>query len=629
MGRIKRFPKELANQIAAGEVVERPASALKELIENAVDAGALRVDVVLEEGGKALLSVSDDGCGMDRQDLELSLEPHASSKIGSIEDLNEIRTLGFRGEALASISSVSDLEISSRTQDSAQGWRIRCSFGRLSPPEPVGRRRGTTVIVRDLFLEIPARRAFLKGARTEQGRCVKVVRQAAVAWPDIRFSVSSGSRELFRSSGSAKGRRRVVPLLGDAFLDSLMEVRASVGQGAGGGQQIELYGYLADPDRVRLSSRQVYFFINGRPATAPVLWRALNDALKGRLVKGQQPAAVLFLDLPPDKVDVNVHPAKLEVRFRHPDQIYRLVSGAVKEVLASRGHLPVSEAEYAGGAGGPGIQRLEARGPDPAPVSILDEAGRAPGQALAFGARTEEKAPLEVCEAPLSPYASKGKGEGRCLADSGRATGPSAPFKVKEADPSSVPQAIGQLSDSYILCQDGDALLILDQHAAHEAVIFKRLMEEASQSALASQALAFPQVVELDGGEISDMTLLIERLRRVGIEAEPFGEDQLILRAVTALLPNRETERLWLEGFLKEFASEFSDTQAAEEEFLRRCLSRLACRLAIKAGQRLDHTRMQALVEECLEEGVTNCPHGRPIWQSIPISELKKGFRRT
>ncbi len=626
MGRIKRFPKELANQIAAGEVVERPASALKELIENAVDAGASRVDVVLEEGGKALLSVSDDGCGMDRQDLELALEPHASSKIGSIEDLNEIRTLGFRGEALASISSVSDLEISSRTRDAAQGWRIRCSFGRLSPPEPVGRRQGTTVIVRDLFLEIPARRAFLKGTRTEQGRCLKVVRQAAVAWPEVRFSVSSGPRELFRSSGSAKGRRRVVPLLGEAFLDSLVEVRASAGQGAGGGRQVELHGYLADPDRVRLSSRQVYFFINGRPATAPVLWRALNDALKGRLVKGQQPAAVLFLDLPPDKVDVNVHPAKLEIRFRYPDQIYRLVSGAVKEALGSRvHHLPLSGGEYPEGRHGPGIQSPGTRGEDSGPAVLPEEAGEGPDKAL-----TDEGMPLEVCEAPFPLYASKDRDEGYSQADSCRASAFSAPFEVAQAThPSSVPQAIGQLADSYILCQDGTTLFILDQHAAHEAVIFKRLMEEASKSALSSQALAFPQVVDLEGGEISDMALLIERLRRVGIEAEPFGEDQLILRAVTALLPNRETERLWVEGFLKEFASEFSDTQAAEEEFLRRCLSRLACRLAIKAGQRMDHARMQALIGECLEEGVTNCPHGRPIWLSIPISELKKGFRRT
>lgn len=610
MARIKRFPKELANQIAAGEVVERPASALKELIENAIDAGATRVDVELEEGGVSLLSVSDDGCGMDREDLLLAVEPHASSKISSVEELDSIRTLGFRGEALASISSVADLEIVSRVKDADQGWRLRCSFGRQLGLEPAGRRPGTTVTVRDLFLEIPARRAFLKSRRTEQGRCLKVVRQAAAAWPEVRFSVRSGARQLFRSSGSAKGPARVAPLLGEGLQEGLIEIVSGLE-----GNAPFVHGYLADPDRVRLSSRQVFFFINRRPASAPVLWRALSDALKGRLVKGHHPAAVIFLELAPEEVDVNVHPAKLEVRFRHPDQVYRLVFHAVRDGL-ERGSLSHSKGlESARGAEVDGS--CDSKRPSEGALLFEDAPSARPagaGTSLnAVLSAEEERVPFPIPE-----------GQERKRADA--AAPPVSPSRPTGAERR--PRAIGQLADSYILCEGDEGLLILDQHAAHEAVIFKRLMEETGSGNIATQGLAFPVVIELDEAEPSDIEEAAIRLKKAGIELEPFGEDQLLLRAVPAFLPSSRDQQLWIEQFVRQFISSPFSRDADEESFLRQCLARFACRMAIKAGQRLEPAQMQALVDECMEEQVTNCPHGRPIWQELSLSELEKGFRR-
>lgn len=654
MGRIKRFSQELANQIAAGEVVERPASALKELIENAVDAGASHIDILLEDGGKSLISVADDGCGIAAQDLELALEPHASSKITSIDDLQAISTLGFRGEALSAISSVSDFTITSKEASESSGWELSCYFGRKSGLRPVGRQPGTTVSVKDLFMELPGRRAFLKSKRTEQGRCLKVVRLAATAWPEIRFSLKSGNRVLFSSSAGRTGADRVSPLLGDAFIAHLVAL-----QGGSESSPVHLHGFIAHPDRVRLSTRQVYFFINRRPATAPVLFRALNDAMKGRLVKGQHPAAVLFLKIDPDLVDVNVHPAKLEVRFRRPEQIYRIIYHAVRNGLDSVGDpmasMDSSDAGKNGSAAGhhyadgPGIQHGAIPFSQPkTDFSGLDSVQNPENEISAISSSIREHAPA---------YETGQSGPGVDdhfpfpIPDQG--TPKSGDVRERTAISANM-EAIGQLANSYILAQTGNGLLILDQHAAHEAILFKRLQKEYQGSGISSQRLAFPLVLDLDemeqdGASIPGVSLtpediesLLSAMASAGIDAEPFGEGQIVIRSLPAILSGKEKEDSeWLREMIIQVAASGSVDSPGPQEHswksgnnrpgervVHEVLARLACSGAIKAGTPLNIKQQQALLDECVQEQVTHCPHGRPIWLFRTISEIEKDFRR-
>ncbi len=613
MGRIKRLPAHLANQIAAGEVVERPASVVKELVENALDAGATAIEIRLHRGGRDLIEVRDNGEGLTLPDLELSVMPHATSKISSQEDLAAIQTLGFRGEALASMSAVSRFSITSRTREDSQGWRLDVSFGKQGKVVPAGCPPGTIVQVKDLFLEIPARYKFLKSRQAELSRCLKMVKTFAVCWPEVAFVVRNENRQLFRSPGHAPGASTglecLEPLFGREILSAMKELEAS-------GDGIALTGFIASPDMVRLSSRHVYFFLNRRPVTSPVLWKAVNEALRGRLVKGNFPAGALFLDVEPCMVDVNVHPSKAEVRFQAPDKIYRLVYHGVRRALSLESQSITRDAGY---------------GPAPSPGygPVMEERLES-GQGQAGASAVQEDIPL-----PWEGRAHKGL-------DKGLLPGTAAAMRNKtghgehehsstvspEASRKDTPEfrVIGQFARSFILVEKDGSLLVFDQHAAHEGLLFKRLVQEfEKQGHVARESLAFPHVLDagMDVQECLEKAMPV--LQELGIEVSLFGQNQVAIRSVPYILtgagePTRVAEKIVLDLL----ASPARSTREA----LRSCFSRIACSMAVKAGARLEQAQMAALVQDCLHEGITHCPHGRPVTRVMTADELCRGFFR-
>jgi len=584
---IRRLPEDLVNRIAAGEVVERPASAVKEIVENALDAGATRIAVELEGGGLDLIAVTDNGCGMDADDLRLSLERHATSKLPT-GDLEAIATMGFRGEALPSIASVSRFRIASRTAG-GEGREIEVDHGAIQRDGPASLPQGTRVSVADLFGKVPARRKFMKSPRAELAACLDVVRRLAMARADVGFSVAHEGRRLLDAQPSAdllESARvaRLAAILGQEFTDNAVPIDL-VRDG------LRLGGLAAVPTYSRGAADHQYLFVGGRPVKDRLLLGAVRGAYRDLLARDRHPVLALFLDVPFDFVDVNVHPAKTEVRFRDPALVRGLIVSGLRHALDSgSGHAATTISEAA----------LSAFRPEPI-------AAPAPARPAMFGDHSFRfNAPPQArAEAPSPVYAES-----------------------RDADLTAFPlgAARGQVHGSWIVAETADSLVIVDQHAAHERLTLEKMKRAMEGGGVRSQALLLPEVVELDEAECDGLEAHAAELAEMGLEIERFGAEAILVRATPAILGNADAKAL-----ARDLADDITSLGAAHslKERLDEVFATMACHGSVRAGRSLSVTEMNALLREMEATPHSGqCNHGRPTYVKLARGDIEKLFGR-
>ena len=619
---IRRLPETTANRIAAGEVVERPAAAVKELVENALDAGATRIQVTLEEGGIGRILVEDDGSGMDAADLALAVERHATSKLPEEAALFRIATLGFRGEALPSIGAVARLAITSRLRGAAEAHRITVEAGRKSEVSPAAGPPGTRVEVRDLFFATPARRKFLRAPRTEAEHAVEAVRRLALAWPEVAFRVVSDGREALALAPAADRIARLHDLLGAEFAAAAVPVR-------GAWMDLTLDGLAALPGYTRATAAEQHLVVNRRPVRDPLLRMALRVAYRGLIAAGRHPVAALFLDIPPEAVDVNVHPMKTELRFREAERVRGALIASLRRALevgagAAVAGAAIPPAAGTAAAGGAEAAALGAGVPGftlatPAPPAAAGGFAEAPPLPLGFGAA-------------VAAWAGGGR---RDLPDTAPQSVPPLPADpaTAAADAPPLGRPLAQILETYILAEAPDgALILVDQHAAHERLTHEALRAQLLGSgAVRSQPLLLPAVVSLPPADAARLLAEAETLARLGLEIEAFGPGAVLVRALPALLGTPDPAPL-----LRDLADEFaeSDTAAsgeapALEARLDAAIARLACHGSVRAGRRLTGEEMAALLRtmEATPRAAT-CSHGRPTVLRLGRGELERLFGR-
>ena len=589
---IRRLPETLVNRIAAGEVVERPASALKELVENSVDSGATRIAVVIEEGGLAKIEVTDDGCGMSPPDMALALERHATSKLPD-EAIEQVATLGFRGEALPSIGSVARLTIESRPHGAAQGWRRVVDHGALVADEPAALPPGTRVRVEDLFGKVPARRKFLRSARSEYAACLDVVRRLAMARPDIGFSFEHGGRRIFAVQGGESTAARVAQIVARELADNGVAVDFER-------DGLRLTGIAGLPTWNRGVADHQYLFVNGRPVKDRLLTGAVRGAYADMLARDRHAVLALFLTLPFDEVDVNVHPAKTEVRFRDHAGVRGFIVSGLRQAL-STGDRRSSQTPDKGA-----MARWE-REPAPAIRSIF--AGQDwPTQTSVAEAQSSWRPQGETLAAP--------QGRAEVAAE--------LPAEAQEY-PLGI--ARGQVANTYIVAETADGLVLVDQHAAHERIVLERLRAAGSGDALAaSQALLLPEVVELDEPACDRLEEHAEHFARLGLAVERFGPNAMLVRAVPAALNGADAHAL-----LRDLADDAAQHGASLllDERIEHVLATMACHGSVRAGRTLGVAEMNALLREMERTPRSGqCNHGRPTWVKLSMGDVEKLFGR-
>ncbi|THF63221.1 DNA mismatch repair endonuclease MutL [Pseudothauera rhizosphaerae] len=600
MSVIHRLPDLLVNQIAAGEVVERPASVLKEVLENAVDAGARAIEVQLEQGGVRRIRVADDGCGIARDDLELALERHATSKIASLDDLERVGTMGFRGEALAAIAAVARTTITSRAAGSPHAWRIA---GDDRGTAPAALNHGTVVEVADLYYNTPARRKFLKSEGTEFAHCDEMFRRVALARPDIALQLAHNGRISHRLAVAAP-LARVAALMGDDFVAHAREVEAESGA-------LRLTGLASLPAYSRASRDAQYFFVNGRFVRDKLLTHAVRQAYADILHGARHPAYVLFLTLDPAGVDVNVHPAKIEVRFRDARAVHQFVFHALTRALAESGAAQAGMAAEIRAENAPAAAPRPAY-PAPAPVQgrlAMEPASRAYFDFVA-GARPDE-APATLAERPApAPLPS--------------AAVPAQPLPASEYAPP-LGFALAQLHGVYILAQNEQGLVLVDMHAAHERILYEKL-KTVLDGRPAVQRLLIPAVFGVGARDMAAAEEHQDVLARMGFEIAPAGPQELAVRSVPALLANAPVAEL-----VRNLLEELREYPATEVVSARRneLLATMACHGAVRANRQLTVPEMNALLREMeATERADQCNHGRPTWTQLGMQELDRFFMR-
>ncbi|MDP6065963.1 MAG: DNA mismatch repair endonuclease MutL [Alphaproteobacteria bacterium] len=599
---LRRLPETIINRIAAGEVIERPAAALKELVENAIDAGARHIDVTMAGGGRVALVVSDDGFGMTAEELELAVKRHATSKLPD-DDLEHIATLGFRGEALPSIAAVSRLTITSRARGATEAWSLAVAGGEVAAPQPAAQTEGTRVEVRDLFYATPARLKFLKSERTELGHAVDAVKRLAMAQPGISFSLADGSRQVLRYAAApltgrladAESRlERLGQVLGRSFQDNAVAVAAER-------PDMRLSGFAGLPTLSRGNAQAQYLFVNGRPVRDRLLLGAVRGAYQDLLARGRHPQVALFLDIQTELVDVNVHPSKTEVRFRDAGLVRGLIVGALKAALAEAGQQ--SATTVAAGAlgafrpGAGGVYQMQSR-----PAAGLRETALAYQTPLAadFAPAARSDAPPELGEAA------------------------GAPEELATHYP--LGAARGQLHATYIVAQNADGIVLVDQHAAHERLIYEGIKADLLGDGVASQGLLLPEVIELDEGEAALLAERGEELAQLGLGLEAFGPGAVVVRSTPALLGEVEVGALIRD--LVDDLKELDQTAVLAERLAEVC-GTLACHSSVRAGRRLALDEMNALLRQM--EATPNsgqCTHGRPTYVELKLEDVEKLFGR-
>ncbi|MGD9540151.1 DNA mismatch repair endonuclease MutL [Methylocystis sp.] len=589
---IRRLDPILVDRIAAGEVVERPASAVKELVENALDAGATRIDVAIEAGGKRLIRVIDDGCGMDERDLALAVERHATSKIPD-GDLTNIATLGFRGEALPSIAAVADLTIETRALGTAHGCSIRVEAGDKRGLSACAWPRGTKIEARALFSATPARLKFLKTERTETSAIVDVVKRLAMANPQARFALSADSGALFDYPACGTDQaRRILQILGEEFAANAFELDASR-------DGVRLFGLAGLPTYSRGNAQMQFVYVNRRPVRDKLFAGAIRAAYLDYLSADRHPVAALFIDCDPRIVDVNVHPAKAEVRFADPGLVRGLVVGALKQALAEKSGRSANTNARAAIDALAGANGMRYRAPPPANWSV----SRSP------------YAPSGFEETPQAAFDA-----GPPMADARAHDAPSP-----EAE-SPLGAARAQLHETYIIAQTQDGLVIVDQHAAHERIVYEKLKRQREETGVARQILLIPAVVELDESRMNALAPALDELAALGLALEPFGPGAVLVRETPALLGEIDCKRL-VEN-IADLLSEEGDSRGLSRR-LDHVLATCACHHSVRAGRRLTAPEMNALLREMeATPGAGQCNHGRPTYIELKLADIEKLFGR-
>ena len=613
MAKIRVLADHVANQIAAGEVVERPASVAKELVENSIDAGATRITIEIEAGGRRLLKVSDDGEGMVRDDAVLAFERHATSKIRASEDLAAIGTLGFRGEALASIASVARVELTTCVEDANAATRVTIDGGRMRDVKDAAHPRGTTIAVRDLFFNIPARRKFLRSEATETYHLTNLVTHYALAHPEIAFSFVNNGREVVRAAPAKDLRERAYQMFGESFLENLLEVN-------GGDSQIaRVTGYVSAPRDRRTSRDSQYLFVNRRFVRDRMIGRALSEAYRSILPYGVYPAALLFIETPLEEVDVNVHPAKTEVRFRRQAAVSDAVREAVRSALASNSYVRQEEQPP------PPLPTFTPPAPGPAPrINFVPEPVReVSGDEIA----RDIEAMIYSRPEPLRPVAPTPPSVPPSVRSAAYDSADKFTREVTSTEPLSANiRPLGQLEESFIIATDDEGLLLIDQHVAHERILFDKYRALESERRTESQQLLVPETFDLTPAQAAVFDDLAPELENYGFELMRLSGRTVAIKATPADLPGSEARNM-LSELLETVDAEKKST--AQETLRDEIAASLACHAAIKVNMPLAPEKMRWLIDRLLQtSSPTTCPHGRPIILRLKTKDILKGFHR-
>ena len=609
---IRRLPAQTVNRIAAGEVIERPASVIKELVENALDAGATQIDIRYEDGGRTVITVTDDGKGMDKANLSLAVERHATSKLADDADLLNIDTMGFRGEALPSIGSVARLSLTSQTENDDSAWELRVDGGAKQDPRPAPRfgLHGTRVDVRDLFFATPARLKFLKSERSESMAISDVVKRLGMANPHVGFTLTNGARTSLRMNGtplSEDGRLvRLSKILGDDFGANAVAVDSER-------EGIVLTGFAGLPTFSRGNSAHQYLFVNGRPVRDKLLHGAVRGAYQDFLARDRHPVVALYVDLPHEHVDVNVHPAKTEVRFRNPGLVRGLIVSALRHALADAGHrASTTVSDYA-------LGRIQAGQGQPA----YAYQGR-------YGGAPQGLAPYRNDSAMQPLIDGMGGMSGKVEEMPEGFSGP-APFGGERLDNVPTPAyplgtARAQLHETYIVAQTQDGIVIVDQHAAHERLVYEEMKQTMAGQGVPRQTLLIPDVVEMGESDSARVLARKDELAEMGLILEPFGQGAVCVRETPALLGEVDVQ-----GLLRDLAddlSEYDEALSLKERFEHVC-GTMACHGSVRAGRRLNGDEMNALLRQMEATPHSGqCNHGRPTYVELKLADIERLFGR-
>jgi DNA mismatch repair protein MutL len=658
MGKIRVLSDQVANQIAAGEVVERPASVVKELLENSLDAGATRIRVEIEAGGRKLIRIVDNGHGMGRDDALLAFERHATSKLRSSDDLLSIATLGFRGEALPSIASVARVSLETRAAEDVVGTVMEIAGGKLLRVEDAGLPAGTTIAVRDLFFNTPARRKFLRAEQTELGHVAALVTHYALAHPSKHFELHSATQALLIAPAVANVGERLYQIFGRETFESLIPVAAEIDFSRAGlpepppwkrGEDyappepgfVRLSGFVSKPELQKLNRNSIYVFVNGRLIRDKVILHAFNEAYRNIIPPTSFPVVLLFLEMPPQEVDVNVHPAKTEVRFRQGSFVHDFVRDSVRTALMNARPAASFFQALSGGA-----RASESLMVDVSPLAGVDEALYRPREGMVAESEGAiepgDVATFELRERMVPPSPGRLGFEGAGMAvgydDSvadplmndetvhGWGTRSGGGEEQPTLNSLATLKPLGQLRDSFILATNEEGLWIVDQHVAHERVLFEKILRERKVEAVQRQRLLMPVLIELLPEQMVTFAAIAEELERNGFEAEPFGPKTLAVKATPVGLEGKELERV-----LEEVLGVTEKSAQVENEELRRTriAASIACHAAIKVNMPLDAAKIDWLLAELGKtEHPMSCPHGRPIALRYSLRDIQRAFQR-
>ena len=613
MSKIKILPEILSNKIAAGEVVERPASVVKELIENSIDAKSTKITIEISQGGRSLIRISDNGSGMTHDDALLAIERYATSKIYTNDDLYAINTLGFRGEALPSIASVSKLTIITKDKASVSGTRIDIEGGKIKKVADAGAPDGTMISIHQLFFNTPARRKFLKTIPTEMGHIADVVSCCALACPDIQFRLRHNQKEIKNWPPVRSPIDRVIDVLGSDLQSSLYPFNYNDGY-------LTLSGWTSDPAITRSTSQKIYLFVNGRLIRDRGIQYAIFEGYRGRIMKGRFPVAVLFITLPPDQVDVNVHPTKHEVRFAHQKQVYEAVKSGVLNIWKTR---PKAQWAYSE----PPVTELR----ETPPLSFDRPTSKKPELhdfIVKKSNPSPEQGPSKISVTPFPPEAENKAPETQTIQNNPFQQAPAArQVPLWEQKKFADATVIGQFNNTYILCESDDALIIVDQHAAHERIAYERLKKAKQLKRLvSSQKLMLPETFDLGYRETTVIEQMLDDLNTLGLEIDHFGGNTFVVKSVPLLIADREIKPLIIE--IADAMNAYGYSPGLEDA-LDQCIILMACHSAIRAHQPLSVMEMKELLKQLDQcENPFHCPHGRPTFVQWPIKTLEKSFKR-
>ena len=662
MNKIKILPDNLANQIAAGEVVERPASVIKELVENAIDAGGTRIQIDIELGGRRLMRVSDDGEGMVRDDAILAFERHATSKISILEDLVKIATLGFRGEALASIASVAKVELITKTDADLEATRVIVEGGKLIDVKDAARDRGTTISVRDLFFNTPARRKFMRSEATENYHLTGIVTHYALAHPEIAFMMTNNGREVLRVSPAKDLRERAFQIFGARLLESLVPVD--------GGREFvaKIFGYVSAPRERRTTRDAQYFFVNKRFVRDKTIAAGLSDGFRSILPHGVYPVAFLFLDIPLDEIDVNVHPAKTEIRFRRGEAVKDVIAEAIRNSLAKAGvvaetHFRDELRERTQNLIDPLPENAEAFEIEQSPIQfdIRESEDSFSGEAFAQTASsTSSEADagitsvsetsdstvnadnLETVDVSSADFEQIARARSEPVLNEGSFAATASGYaelppinsaarlarsvEVEQISSSKI-QPLGQLHESFIIAVDDEGLLLIDQHVAHERILFDKFRKSETERSIESQNLLLPETIDLSPAQAEAFQLIEGDLESLGFGLMRLSGRTIAIKSVPTDLPASEARNLFAEIL---DTIEVEKRGGAKTTLRDDIAASLACKAAVKINMKLTHEKMRWLIDRLLiTTSPTTCPHGRPVILRLSMKDIERGFHRT